>query len=56
MLLPLRSAPAPRFHTSRQWRASLAELMREADHLGSLKFSIPIGIAPKVPSHLKLKG
>jgi len=54
MLLPLRSAPAPRFQASRQWRTSLAELMREADRLGSLKLSIPTDIAPKAPSHLKL--
>ncbi len=54
MLLPLRSAPAPRFQTSRQWRTSLAELMREFDRLGSLKLSIPTDIAPKAPSHLEL--
>jgi hypothetical protein len=54
MLLPLRFATAPRFQTSGQWRASLAELMREADRLGIP--SIPIDIALKVPSHLKLKG
>ena len=55
MLLPLRSATAPRFQTSRQWRASLVALMREADHPEPLKLSSPIDIAPKVPSHLKLK-